>query len=114
MNTLTIFSIEILISLSLSLITLWLLAKPLVDVLEDLCPTKKQANFWLAYTRIMLLISPLLLVLMVSLNSRHHANVETIKISLVSTLTGLLLGMIIVGNKIFEPAKNTCDSIITE
>ncbi len=108
MNTLTLFSLEIFISLSMSFIVLWILAKPLVNVLEDLCPTKTQADFWLAYTRIMLLISPLLLVLMVSLNSRHTSDISSIKFSLVSALAGLLLGMLIVGKKIFEPASKTC------
>ena len=108
MNTFTLFSIEIAVSLSMSFITLWLLAKPLVNVLEDLCPTKKQAEFWLAYTRIMLLISPMLLVLMVSLNSKHQNDIDSIKFSLVSSLAGLLLGMLIVGKKIFGPASKTC------
>jgi hypothetical protein len=108
MNTFTLFSLEIFISLSMSFITLWILSKPLVNVLEDLCPTKTQADFWLAYTRIMLLISPLLLVLMVSLNSRHINDINSIKFSLVSSLAGLLLGMLIVGKKIFEPASKTC------
>jgi len=114
MNTFTLFSIEIVISLSMSFIILWILAKPLVNVLEDLCPTKKQAEFWLAYTRIMLLISPMLLVLMVSLNSRHQNDIDSIKFSLVSSLAGLLLGMLIVGKKIFEPASKTCTVVTGE
>lgn len=109
MNTFTLFSLEIFISLSMSFITLWILSKPLVNVLQDLCPTKTQADFWLAYTHIMLLISPLLLVLMVSLNSRHSSDINSIKFSLVSALAGLLLGMLIVGKKIFEPASKTCE-----
>jgi uncharacterized protein (DUF697 family) len=47
----------------------------------------------------MLLITPLLLVLMVSLNSRHNNDIDSIKFSLVSALAGLLLGMLIVGKK---------------
>ena len=111
MNTVLIFTIEISISICLSIATLWLLAKPLVNILEDLCPTKKQADFWLAYTRIMLLISPLLLVLVVSIIKSGDNSIETIKISLVSALAGLLLGMLIVGKKIFGPAQkmNGCE-----
>jgi hypothetical protein len=78
MNAIGIFSIEVIISLSMSLFILWVLEKPLINVLKDLCPTKTQADFWLAYTRIMLLITP------------------------------LLLGMLIVGKKIFEPASKQC------
>jgi hypothetical protein len=108
MNQLLLFGLEIIISLCLSTVTLWLLSQPLVNVLEDLCPTKKQAAFWLAYTRIMLLISPLLLVLVVSILNNAGNNIDTIKISLGSALAGLLLGMIIVGRKIFEPVNKQC------
>ena len=105
MNIVLIFVIEITISICLSIATLLLLAKPLVNILEDLCPTKKQAEFWLAYTRIMLLLSPLLLVLVVSMVKSGDNGIETVKISLVSALAGLLLGMLIVGKKIFAPAQ---------
>ena len=107
MSTVLIFAIEIIISLCLSMVTLWLLAKPLVNILEDLCPTKKQADFWLAYTRIMLLISPLLLVLVVSMVKSGDNSIETIKISLVSALAGLLLGMVIVGKKFLYLLKKS-------
>ncbi|HFC30562.1 MAG TPA: hypothetical protein ENJ44_05920 [Oceanospirillales bacterium] len=162
MNQLLLFGLEVIISLCLGTVTLWLLSQPLVNVLgacrrienllqkswicaisrffssnratilfkkakncpkpnfpslrflfldkllEDLCPTKKQAAFWLAYTRIMLLIPPLLLVLAVSILNNTSNNIDTIKISLGSALAGLLLGMIIVGKKIFEPVNKQC------
>jgi hypothetical protein len=111
MNTLSLFVSEISISLILSFITLVIVSKPLVNILEDLCPTQKQAAFWLAYTRVMLFISPLLLVLMVSIMSESKNDIDNIKISLLSALAGLLLGMLIIGKKIFEPAQklNGCD-----
>ncbi len=111
MNSLLLFVSEISISLILSLITLMIISRPLVNILEDLCPTQKQATFWLAYTRVMLFISPLLLVLMVSIMSELKNNIDNIKISLLSALAGLLLGMLIIGKKIFEPTQklNDCD-----
>jgi hypothetical protein len=111
MNGLTIFFTEISISLVLSLLTLLVLSKPLINILEDLCPTQKQAAFWLVYTRVMLFISPLLLVLIVSVMAKSNNEIESIKISLIAALAGLLLGMLIVGKKIFEPAKklNGCE-----
>jgi phosphate/sulfate permease len=58
----------------------------------------------------MLFISPLLLVLIVSVMTKTHNDIESIKVSLIAALAGLLLGMLIVGKKIFEPASkiNTC------
>ncbi len=105
MNSLNLFFTEISISLVLSLLTLLILSKPLINILEDLCPTQKQAAFWLVYTRMMLIISPLLLVLIVSVMAKSQNNIESIKVSLIAALAGLLIGMIIVGKKIFEPAK---------
>ena len=65
----------------------------------------------MVYTRMMLFISPLLLVLIVSVMARTNSDIESIKVSLIAALAGLLLGMLIVGKKIFEPAKklNGCE-----
>ena len=64
MNTLTIFATQIGINLLISGLSLWVLSRPLINVLDDLCPTKRQAEFWQTYTRLMLSISPLLLCLL--------------------------------------------------
>jgi len=106
MSGLTLFAIEISISLVLSIIVLMVLSKPLVNILEDLCPTKKQAAFWLVYTRVMLFLSPLLLVLFTSIMSKPNNDIDSIKISLIAALSGLVLGTLIVGKKIFNPSKN--------
>lgn len=109
METIYLFISEILISLFLSTFSLWVLSKPLINVLNDLCPTKKQAEFWQAYTRLMLLISPLLLVLMVGSFVSSDDVLAHIRISLMAGLAGLLIGMIIVGKKIFVPVSKQCE-----
>ena len=66
MNELTLLLIETVISVITSITIMLLIAPSLKSALLDLCPTEKQANFWLAYTRTMMLISPLLLVLLIT------------------------------------------------
>ena len=111
MNTLTIFATQISISLFISGLSLWILSRPLINVLDDLCATKRQAKFWQTYTRLMLSISPLLLVLVVS-GLVHSSNIVThMKVSLVAGLAGLLIGLLIVGRCIFMPASRQCDAV---
>lgn len=109
MSTIYLFISEIFISLLLSAISLWVLSKPLINILSDLCPTQKQAEFWLAYTRLMLSISPLLLVLVVDGFVSSQDALTHVKISLMAGLAGLLIGMIIVGRRVFAPVSQQCE-----
>lgn len=108
MTSITLFIIEIFISLTLSTIVLFTLSKPLINILEDLCHTPHQAQFWLAYTRMMMFISPLLVVLL-SGSLTNIQGLAHIKLALMSALAGLLLGLMIVGRRIYIPASKTCD-----
>lgn len=110
MDTINLFIAEIIISLTLSATTLLVLSKPLNNVLNDLCPTKKQADFWLAYTRMMLSISPLLLVLVVDSFVSSDDVMAHVRIALMAALAGLVIGMIIVGRRIFSPAIQQCEN----
>lgn len=109
MDTTLFFITEVIISLTLSIATLMVLTKPLVNVLAELCPTQKQAEFWLAYTRIMLSISPLLLVLLVDGLVSSDDMMVNVRIAIFAALAGLFLGMIIVGKRIFVPASKECE-----
>lgn len=112
MNTLTIFIIEIFISFIISGTTLWALNNPLKNVLEDLCPTKIRAEFWAAYTRIMLCVAPLLLVVLFSNTSKYvlmspNAAIAVIKSTMIAALAGLLFGLIMIGRKVFASINIT-------
>lgn len=109
MDTTLFFITEVIISLTLSIATLMVLTKPLVNVLAELCPTQKQAEFWLAYTRIMLSISPLLLVLLVDGFVSSDDMMVNVRLAIFAALAGLFLGMIIVGKRIFAPASKECE-----
>lgn len=102
MNELTLLLVESIISVVTSITIMLLISQPLKAALLDLCPTEKQANFWLAYTRTMLLISPLLLVLFI--NSTHKGDTfSDLRSSFIAALTGLLIGLIIIGRKMYIP-----------
>jgi len=102
MNVITLLFLETTISIIASIITMLLISKPLKESLLDLCPTVELANFWLAYTRTMMLISPLLLVLLI--NSLHEGDMfSDLRSALIATFSGLLLGLIIIGKKMYIP-----------
>jgi hypothetical protein len=102
MNDLTLLLLEALISLLASISVMLLITRSLKAALLDLCPSDKQANFWLAYTRTMLLITPLLLVLFI--NSTHKGDIfSDLRSAFIAALVGLLVGLIIIGRKMYIP-----------
>ena len=63
MNAMTLFTLEVLLCFGISTAVI-LLIKPLLrDVLIETCGTAKRAEFWVMFTQLMLIISPLLLVI---------------------------------------------------
>lgn len=60
MNEIHLFVIEMLIGLGISTFVIFSLKQPLKDVLTDICGTEVRAKFWVMYTNIMLMITPLL------------------------------------------------------
>lgn len=106
MNTIILFTLEIVISISLSTIVVSLLSTPLRNALEDLCPTARQAEFWVAYTRIMLFLAPLMFVMLVDSMTHSRQNlVDDMQVSIIAILSGMILGMLIVGMNVFHPAR---------
>jgi len=102
MSDINLLLIETIISMIASITIMLLISQPLKAALIDLCPTEKQANFWLAYTRTMLLIAPLLLVLFI--NSTHKGDTfSDLRSAFIAALTGLLIGLIIMGRKMYIP-----------
>jgi len=104
MSDINLLLIETIISMIASITIMLLISPSLKAALIDICPTEKQANFWLAYTRTMLLISPLLLVLLI--NSSHTGNTfDDLRSAFIAALTGLLIGLIIIGRKMYIPVE---------
>ncbi len=113
MNNIHLLLLEACISILISLSVILLLSRPLKSALIDLCPTDTQAFFWLAYTRTMLLVSPLLLVLFI--NSTHKGDTfSDLRSAMIAALTGLLIGLIIIGRKMYIPVDRQLKSPLQE
>lgn len=91
---------ESIISLIISLIVLSVLSRPLVNVLAQVCPDEKAAVFWLSYTKLMLVIAPLLLVLSVDLLAHFASPLDSLRLALMAALGGLLLGLHLIGKRL--------------
>ena len=63
MNDYVIFSIELLTCLAISGVVVLVLNPLLVEILRDTCETKTRTLFWVRFSEIMLIISPLMLVI---------------------------------------------------
>jgi len=100
MNAYVLLATESLICVAVSLAVLHAMSRPLMNVLTRICPDEQAASFWLSYTRVMMLLAPLLLVLSVDLFT-HFANpMDTLRLALIAALGGLLVGLHAVGKRI--------------
>ena len=100
MNAYVLLATESLICVAVSLAVLHAMSRPLMNVLSRICPDEQAASFWLSYTRVMMLLAPLLLVLSVDLFT-HFANpMDTLRLALIAALGGLLVGLHAVGKRI--------------
>jgi len=100
MNPCLLLAAKTLLCLALSLVVLRVLSRPLRDTLDRLCPDAQAAAFWLCYTRLMMVIAPLLLVLVVDLFSRHAEPLDGLRFALMATLAGLLVGLRAIGRRL--------------
>lgn len=96
--------LPLLSSLALSLLTsfgvLQILSTPLSGLLRRLCPDDAAANFWLAYTRVMLTLAPMLLVVLISLFASPADLGNLVAYALLAILAGLLLGLDRIGRRL--------------
>lgn len=97
MNTYLLLLLELLLSAGASLLVLRILARPLIKTLQRICPDDASAGFWLSYTQVMLVITPLILVLLMDIFSRYSTPEDSLRMTLLASLGGLLLGLYRVG-----------------
>lgn len=100
MNAYALLFVEFCMSLTASLTVLFVLSRPLVNVLARICPDEQAAVFWLSYSRVMLIIAPLLLVLIVDLFSHFRDPLDTLRLAMVVALAGLLIGLHSIGRRL--------------
>ena len=99
MSVLTLFIIEVLICLLISLVVIYLLTPVLRNVLTDGCGTAARAEFWVTFTQLMLVVSPLLLVIYFApTGAAVHPNLaEAIQDTLFLSLLGDFVALSMIG-----------------
>ncbi|HEX5393069.1 MAG TPA: hypothetical protein VFW68_07305 [Rhodocyclaceae bacterium] len=100
MDTYLLLLSELLVSILASLIVLRVLSHPLLRTLARICPDQESAEFWLSYTRVMLVIAPLMLVLLSSWLVKSGDPFDALRISLLAVFGGLLIAMQRLGNRL--------------
>lgn len=100
MNAIFLLLAQSLISIALSLAVLHVLSGPLVNTLARICPDEQAAEFWLSYTKVMLTLAPLLLVLTADLLARFSDPMNSLRLGLLAALGGLLLGAYAIGQRV--------------
>lgn len=104
MNALSLFTIEISLCFGISAAVI-LLIKPLLrDVLIETCGTEKRAEFWVMFTQLMLIISPLLIVIYFApTETSATTNIaEAMKDTLFRSLLGDFMALAMIGHVIWK------------
>lgn len=91
---------ECLFSVAISCIALRVLSSPLLRVLSRICPDADSAAFWVAYTHIMLVVGPLLLVIVANFLTRTCDTESSLRFTAIAMLAGLLIGMRTLGKRL--------------
>ncbi|MCL2523555.1 MAG: hypothetical protein FWF20_01875 [Betaproteobacteria bacterium] len=85
------------ISIAISFAVLRVLSAPLANILGRVCPDEEAAAFWVSYSRLMLTITPLLLVLAADMFARFSNPLDSARLALMVALLGLLIGLYAIG-----------------
>src|SRR5690554_989976 len=102
MNAVYLFLVEASITVLPGALILVVWSKSLRRVLLDLCGTESRANFWLVYSNIMLLLTPLLFVSLFGLLA--GVDIELATVLLAITLGGIgLWGVVHLTIKVIQP-----------
>jgi hypothetical protein len=109
MNTLSLFTIEVLLCLGISIAVIVLLKPLLRDVLIETCGTTKRADFWVMFTQLMLVISPLLIVIFFApTKTSITLNIaEAMQDTLFRSLLGVFVALAMIGQVMWKSIRNT-------
>ena len=103
MNAIHVFSAEVIASLLVSAFILLRLQKLLRRIGNESCEHGGgSTEFWVAYTQLMMLIAPLLMVAWLSRAGWSASLVEQLKSSLGVVLTGQVIGLALVGRAVWK------------
>lgn len=101
MNSSYVFLAEIGMGFIMSISVIVILRKPLTRLLEDICGTADRARFWVTYTNLMLVITPLMVNSILG-SSQHLAVIDATwcRTTVNYSLMGIFLSLLIVGYQI--------------
>jgi hypothetical protein len=108
MNTLSLFTLEVLLCLGISFAVIVLLKPLLRDVLIETCGTAKRAEFWVMFTQLMLIISPLLIVIFFApTETSITTNIaEAMQDTLFRSLLGVFVALAMIGQVMWKSIRN--------
>ncbi len=100
MNTYLLLLCEFITSISVSLGVLYVISTPLLNVLIRICPDEQAATFWLSYTKVTLMLLPLLFVISMDIFSHFDDPMDSLRLGLMAVLAGLLIGLYSIGKRL--------------
>jgi tetrahydromethanopterin S-methyltransferase subunit B len=101
MNTITSYLIQMALTLGLAFLIVGYLRPYLRRILTDLCGTDERAQFWTAFSNILLIGMPMIFALNFWPNSQNSEDLFfEVAGKLSNNLGGLLFGLVIVGGMI--------------
>lgn len=108
MNTLSLFILEVVICLGISLGLILVLTPLLREVLVETCGTQKRAAFWVTFTQLMLVMSPLLIVVFFAPTNPHlQINIaREVQQTLFRALLGDFIALASIGRVIWRSVSN--------
>lgn len=116
MNTFILFGLELAICLGISFILIVLIRPLLRDVLIDTCGTENRAEFWVMFTQLMLIITPLLVVVffapteaIAQLNVAHE-----LQQTLFRTLLGDFIALSVIGKVIWKSISSPYNQAMSQ
>ena len=99
--------LAVVVSLGVSAILVWVLSKPLHRVLDALCSSGESSQFWVSFVSVMLFVGPLLLSVVVFSPLDGQDAVRVLRTSLVATLFGAFVALMVVGLRISYAAPRS-------
>jgi len=102
MNAVTVFFIEVAASIVISSVILVRLQHLLRDIGSECDQGGGATEFWVAYTQIMMLVAPVLLISWTSQAGTYGTLVAQLKASFGIALTGQFIGLALVGRAVWK------------
>jgi hypothetical protein len=101
-NPINALSVAIAVSLMLSTFIIAVMVRPLRGVLNDLCPARFGASFWVSFTIVMLYVTPMFFTLLFMGTILVPDFVTIVRTALAASLFGAFSALLVVGYQISQ------------